>query len=103
MAVAQFQDDNDLDITGVIDRDTYETILRSLEQAMSMREHRQFDDDSMPMQPDRAVQQTAEAGGEDISETIDDARLIDDSEEALLTVRDEMRNGEHNDVPTEDF
>ena len=95
-AVKLFQDDNDLDVTGIIDRDTYETLLRSFEGAMSMRAGVQGDDDFMPVHPNEAMQQTADtAGDEGLQDELD---VLDDSEQTALDLRDELREVDDDDA-----
>ena len=88
-AVKQFQDDNDLDLTGVVDRDTYEELMRSFEQAMSMRAGVQVEDDFMHLHSGEAMQQTADISGAPTLE--DELDVLDDSEQTALRLRDELR------------
>lgn len=85
-AISQFQDDNDLDVTGIIDRDTYETLLRSLEQATSLSEHTQLEDDATPPHTTDPLHDSTQ-----MVEAVDgDAEAIDESEEVLLNLRDDL-------------
>lgn len=70
LALQQFQDDNDLDMTGKLDRDTYETLMRAFEQAMSMRSQGEEVDSFM--------------SGHNSTQEMADLEAIDDSEQSIL-------------------
>jgi hypothetical protein len=95
-AVLQFQDDNDLDTHGRIDRDTYENILRAFEQGMSMQAHGEVDDDFSFVQGNHAIG----SGQAEASDTtgIEDAEVLDDGDQALIDLQDDIDAGE---IPSE--
>jgi hypothetical protein len=92
-AVRQFQDDNDLDVTGVVDRDTYEGLLRGFEQAMGMRAHDELDDDFMPTHAGEAVQAMAEPadeGGEEAAMQDDLDELLDENDDEARAAAEDL-------------
>lgn len=89
-AVRQFQEDNDLETHGRMDRDTYETLLRAFEQAMSMRADGVLGDGFGYVQGEQPIGNFAE--GDEAALSAEEA-LVDDSDATLLALQDELDAG----------
>lgn len=87
-AVRAFQDDNDLDVTGKIDRETYEALMQSFEQAMDMRAGGEPADGFLYVQGEQPFND--DFGG---TRTASDAEPLDDSDATLLELQDELDAG----------
>lgn len=86
--IRQFQDDNDLEISGRIDRDTYETILRNAGQAMEMQARGPDDEDGLLDDAGDAVEQVGDVGA-----LLQSSDALDDDEQALLNLQDDLDAG----------
>ncbi len=80
-----FQDENDLDVTGRIDRETYETIMRSFEQALGVVDRGDQEDDFHFLHTSDA---TGDGEGltEQSMEQAMDTQGLDGNDQALLNL-----------------
>lgn len=87
-----FQDENDLEVTGRIDRDTYETIMRSYEQALGVVDHGDQEDDFHFLHTSDAT-----GDGEGLTEQAMEQALeapgLDADDQALLNLDDDSDAG----------
>lgn len=84
--ILQFQGDYGLEETGRLDAETYEELLGSYEQALSVQSAGETDDDFSPMHPDSPIdvspKELSEEEALETSPSDEDAMfLVDDSEE----------------------
>ena len=87
-AVRAFQDDNDLDVTGKIDRETYEALMQGFEQAMDMRAGGEAADGFLDVQGEQPFHD--DFGGRRRPR---DVEPLDDSDATLLELQDELDAG----------
>lgn len=87
-AVRQYQEDNDLEVTGKIDRDTYEALMHSFEQAMEMRAGGQPADSFAYLHAEQPMN-----GASPAMDAVAAEGPLDDSDATLLELQDELDAG----------
>lgn len=86
--VRQFQDDFGLEVSGRIDRDTYEALLRAAEEAMEVQDRGPTDDAGLVGDP---VAAPGQLGDEGLG--LQSADALDGDEQALLNLQDDLDAG----------
>lgn len=83
-----FQDENDLEVNGRIDRDTYESIMRNFDQALGVMDHGAPEDDFHFLHTSEPL-----GNGDGLTEPSEDAPGLDADDPGLLNLEQELDAG----------